>query len=312
MRQLKQRSHDLPGAMRLIQVASRLWENAARTCIDRFDARRHRGNGRALAIFVQAGSASYPRALEEFRKIWAPFQRRGCEVVIVDNAPDRIISTAMGEHFLAGSNLAWEFSGWQEGIDFWEAQGGYSPAWIVCVNSSFLKTRHWNSVARWVNPYSLSRMPSAMLGRVWTAPDGSECYGRRTPQFVETSLFALPGSLVSRIKFVSVGNSEMGQISPSSPLGESLFLPDAPVSASLRADLETHLFDRWYAGGRISDANFALLRGKLQAILNERLLSAQVTQLGVRLAQPLGHSRVTGLINGMEYYLPEESLDAVI
>ena len=245
-----------------------------------------------LGLFVQAGSTAYPSGLSRFLRLWEPFRRLGNPCVVVDNLSSTPPSLPPGVQFLPGSNACWEFSGWQEGLNYHLNSGGAVPEWCVCVTSAFVRKRLPDRFSRFLNPISLGLADQGLIGNFLDmseedfpdlAPDEKMlCRGRNMARFAVSAAFAVSGEFASRHGFVAVDEQEMESISPAGLDGTDLFPPSADVSMKFRVYINDWLQHRWY-GSRICDRESRpLLRGKLQAMLNERILSVRVADAGLR------------------------------
>ena len=276
-----------------------------------FEARRHLVQNwhspKCLGLFVQAGSKTYSTALSRFLRLWEPFRRLGNPCVVIDNFSSTPPSLPPGVRFLRGSNAQWEFSGWQEGLEFHLSTGAEVPDWCVCLNSAFVRKLLPNRYSRFLNPVSLALADQGLIGHfadcrnlaidgfAMDAPFSYRSYD--VSRFAITAAFALTGEFAARVGFVAVNEQELDFISPPGLEGTDLFSPTADVSPRFRRYVNDWLQKGWYNAATCVPETRPLLRKKLQAILNERLLSTQIREENLSWSEAGSTRLLTGRSN---------------
>lgn len=238
---------------------------------------------RILSLLARHGTARYPAALADLRA----YQRRclptaRCEVLVVDNAATGSTEED-GVRVIAGSNRAWEFSAWDEGL----AQVGVR---LLDYDLVHLVT----SAFRTLYMAYLDRCVEAVLARVaghGMALGHLDCYG------VPVELFGVRSQCWLRSSFVFLPPAELlslgslvGIPDPSRLFSgdpEDPFLADAPISANYRRYILDWLTGEGTGQGTVWHSRFELgpdtlpyFEAKVLAILNEHLLTLRLRRQG--------------------------------
>lgn len=264
---------------------------------------------RVLLVFVEAEPERYPGAFDAFRSLAREF-RRGCATVVRVEQPragagDAVAAPdaprAGGFHRITGDASAWEFSGWHVGIR-WACEAGVPFDRVLCANDAILNgaARGWGLAEMRVafNAWSLAEMPRGMLGHVDASPHVCEMEGLACASWVRTNCFALDARTAREIEFAPLAprdaaHDPLDRFAPRAWHGELLHA-DAPLSPGLRAGLTEWLTRRWHRAAPIDRATWPVVRGKLRAVLHERLLSARIRELGHSILEPGRPSRWVG------------------
>ena len=242
---------------------------------------------RILTLFVRHGSARYGEALprlEDFRRRRLPSVVQ--DTVIIDNAPDAATGEANGSVVIQGSNRAWEFSAWDEGLAVLESRvRDYDLVHLVTSAFGQLYTRYIERIA----PELLEQVAGrgAALGHLDYYHEPVKVLGYTGQCWMRSSfLFIPPAELATLGPLVSV--PEPGQFFSGDP--DSPFRRDAPLSDNYRRYIYDWLTGAgtgqgvtWHSRFVLDERTLPYFEAKALAVLNEQLLAIRLRRQGCAL-----------------------------
>ncbi len=146
---------------------------------------------RVLSILVRHGLEKYPRALEDLRAFHRTrLAAARCDTLVVDNAAGAA-AAASDPETIRGSNRAWEFSGWDEGLAHLGARArDYDLVHLV---TSAFRTLHARYVDRCdQRALALVLGRRAAVGHIDHYDEPIELLGSRSRSWLRSSFVFLP------------------------------------------------------------------------------------------------------------------------
>jgi hypothetical protein len=211
-----------------------------------------------------------------------------------------------GFELVTGDNSAREFSGLQRGVDHVLANGT-PPCWILA-NDRYRPYRE--SLFPFLDGGTLDAVVAtgALAGRINGYPTPSRAFGLTIDCWACSNFLVVAGRSLARLAdLVAVGTTELAAVVNHSVADGPLLRTDGPLDHRENAYLTewltgvgTGLNDHWYRHRPATADSWDDLRGKVQSILNEQLLSAKARQaripvLPITSAYTLGRFEPTSL-----------------
>jgi hypothetical protein len=276
---------------------------------------------RILTIMARHGLAKYGSAVEELRA-WQhrSVPHAACELLVVDNALTAGAAVDGGA-VIPGSNRAWEFSAWDEGLAHVEARIlEYDLVHLVTSAFNTLYTRY------------LDRLDEAALGLV-VGRAVAVGHVDRYDQPIE--LLGNPSQHWLRSSFVFLPPTELALLGPLAALGDPgrffsgvatrPFRDDAPISENYRRYILDWLTGEgtgqgttWHSRFQLDAESLPYFEAKASAILNEQLLSIRLRRGGCSIVdatwlgtQARRQARTLSAIPGWKEQLAGRDTDAV-
>jgi hypothetical protein len=240
---------------------------------------------RILTIFARHGLAKYSTALEELRA----YQRQALpastrDLLVVDNSPGGGPSSGdEGCRVIAGSNRAWEFSAWDDGIAHVGAEI-FQYDFVNLVTSAFntLYTRYIPRIDD--RALMLAAGRGVAVGHVDWYDESVQLMDVPSQHWIRSSYFFLPpselialgplGGLPDPTRFFSDD--------PAEP-----FRAEAPLSGNFRRYILDWLTGEgtgqgttWHSRFRLDATTLSFFQAKASAILNEHWLSIRLRRQG--------------------------------
>jgi len=242
---------------------------------------------RILTLFVRHGSAKYGDALAHLA---AFYRRRLPEVrrdtLIIDNAPGAAAGRENEIEVVRGSNDAWEFSAWDEGL----AHLG-SQAWdydlVHLATSAFgeLYTRYIERFDEALLEMVAGR--AAAVGHIDYYGVPVEVLGYTGQSWIRSSFFFVPPAELATLgSLVSIDDrKQLFSGDPKAP-----FRIGAPLSEEYRKYIHDWLTGAgtgqgvtWHSRFELDSERLPLYQDKAVAMLNEQLLSIRLRRQGCEL-----------------------------
>lgn len=248
-------------------------------------------SSRVLVLFVGFDRIRYARAHAAITSLVGEFAPGQATLVRIDNAHESLDprETGPNEFAIGGDNASWEFSGWQRGLDFAIARG-IAFDHVVFVNDAFLNGELGPEpfglleIRELLNPYTLAQLQTGLLGRVDLNRFPVVIDGLDAGRWVRSCAFAMDRSTAEGIRLVAVDPAGAERFLPRD-FSKELLLPDAPVNREFADFLVRWISTRWRRAQQVDASNWPFIRGKLTAILNERLLTARLRAKGVPICE---------------------------
>ena len=237
-----------------------------------------------LVLFLYAEGTRYPNAPAAARKVFSEFGSDPGHFVAINNFASTEFHRQLSdrEHEISGDNSAWEFSGWQRGLDWARAQGIKHDR-VIFINDAFLKDslagRNLAYFRSMLNPVTLDGTVGGVFGKIDFGASGNRIGIIACVSWVRSIAFCVDSQLLAGLSIVGVDPSLASSCFESAWSG-SLLRDTAPISPVLRSRLVAWLTQHWSRAGAIDAQSWAFFRGKATAILNERLLAASLADAG--------------------------------
>jgi hypothetical protein len=277
---------------------------------------------RILTLLVRHGTGKYPNAIAD---IFSLFQRRlhgvRWDLVVIDNELPVGYKDRVDNHYMVigGSNSHWEFSAWQDGLNFAGSRLDYYDlvnlatdafqtlyvAYLDRFNESMLRTIVGRAAA--VGHIDYYNLPVRFLGQQF------QSWLRTSFVFLPPTELKLLGGMVTA--------KESDMLFSDDP--ESPFVESAPISDNYRQYLMSWLTRQgtgqgveWHSRFDLTAQNLELFKAKVSAILNEHLFSIRLRAQGCALVDTTwlaGFSETHELrtIPGWRFQLVHRDRDAV-
>jgi len=256
-----------------------------------------KGKVKGYAVFVSYYENYFKYSLSRFERLLNRTFGDNYELVVVFNgAKDENAKLRGNYHSVSGSNSGWEFSAWDEGISFFESRKKLSKDDVfIFANDTFCQHRPFTALSEFVFASSFRKIndSNCIVGEEDSIREKFTINGYRANSWVSTYLFGMSYSNVELLlPFNYVG--ENVELSQAITIGEgNLYIPK--TSDSILQHLSSWFFggtDGWY---KKENADTELLNKKIQAVVNEKLLSARANSLNILLCD-VYHSKASSFI----------------
>ncbi|HIF9248507.1 TPA: hypothetical protein ACX6Q2_003411 [Photobacterium damselae] len=204
-------------------------------------------------------------------------------VVVNNNASNNLIGENKTYDLLVGDNSYWEFSGWEQGLDFLNKKYDLKDEDIIIfANDTFCQHRSFGVIDKYIFEKGFNRLyeeKNIAIGDVDSFGKSFEICSHTQKEWISTYLFGMHYGTVKKILPLSSLKS----------LEDEIFflngeIKGIDISISLRKHLENWLLPNdntgWYKA-RKSDDN--ILKRKLLAILHEKKLSCNLLENDIKL-----------------------------
>lgn len=241
--------------------------------------------GSVAILYVFAEQGRYPKTRTFVEDYWRWLGDRKTTLVCIDNLSEskEPIQTKKGMWDIGGDNSYREFSGWRKGLRFVENLVQH-PDIIVFANDACL-----NYADVGLDPlfYRLrfdkrtiaAASEKGLVGIVDQAPNQQILLGQDVTSWVRSNFFCLPSRLASALPWVFIPDDILNCILPLHYQG-TMVNATPHTNENLREFLNIWITQRWRWAAQPTTETWPLLRNKLTAILNERMLSGTVRKLG--------------------------------
>jgi hypothetical protein len=228
-------------------------------------------------------------ALLALNKMFKTFDDETIIVIVKNNTEidtSNIQQTCFTHHVIEGSNTSWEFSAWDEGIDYLKKKYCLNDSLMVFVNDTFCKHRVFTSIDMKLFKQGFSQAKSnenLIAGEFNTTAKQFTILEQPLNGWLSSYLFAIKGNALSKILPLTKSQVMYKDI----PLidFEQRTINLSNCSDNFSAHIEQWLFPKkpssgWYKSGS-SSTNQDLMKNKLLAILNEKLLAYTAQKNGL-------------------------------
>ena len=242
---------------------------------------------RLAVLYVCADNKRYPKA---YRYLCRLIRRiRGFEVTVVkiDNFSEHKKARREDHNVysISGDNRYWEFSGWKKGMAFLQEKY-IEPDLVIFVNDAFMNhSKNGNDYKYYksrVSTLTLSRLKDSALGVIVNHNEVENLLGYNVSSFIRSNIFVVPYSIAKKLQLTFITDEIIDDIFPQEYSGK-IFNDTDKLNSNLKRFLEIWITQRWKQARAVTSENWGFLRSKLIAILNERLLTAQIKELDVRI-----------------------------
>jgi hypothetical protein len=242
---------------------------------------------RILTLFVRHGTTKYGEALAQLE---AFYRRRlpsvAPQTLIIDNAPDAAARPEAGVEVVQGSNRAWEFSAWDEGLaHLGRKVRGYDLVHLATSAFGELYTRY---IERFDEPL-LEQVAGrgAAVGHIDYYGEPVQVLGYDGQSWMRSSfLFVPPAELATLGSLVSIQDRTLFfSGDPQAP-----FHPEAPLSEQYQRYIHDWLTGAgtgqgvtWHSRFELDAKTLPFYENKALAMLNEQLLAIRLRRQGCEL-----------------------------
>lgn len=256
---------------------------------------------RVTVLFVYADLERYGFAHHALDMLLTEFNPATTHLIKINNwqPDDPLTSIGHNRHNVGGDNSAWEFSAWDKGIraaDTLNIQSDivlfFNDALFNSIHQSF--DMHYFSTM--YNHVTLSRLSLGVLGHVDQSELNCAIHGMPSVHHMRSNSFAITSDLLPKIRLTYYDAHSVSEFLPEKWTGQ-LFTEHAPLSSEFKTFLTWWMTKGWPRSAEypLCQEHWPLIRAKLTAILNERMLSIQLQQAGARFYVRGNCSRITGV-----------------
>lgn len=192
--------------------------------------------------------------------------------VVVNNNKNNTLDLHLDNtiDLIQGDNSSWEFSAWDQGVDYITKKYTVNQTDVfIFANDTFCHHRFYNLLTRIVFKKSIRLVRNnskVVVGDICQSKDTLEIYNKSGNKWISTYIFSMQyGPLKSLPSFCNFKhNSEIKLVEQK--------ICSSHINFKLKEHLESWFFSGsgWYASG---EATESLIAKKIEAILNEKLLS---------------------------------------
>lgn len=234
-------------------------------------------------IFVSYYSKYFDESLKKLVNLSNKISKNATIIVVNNNQISNIIENNNKFDLLIGDNSSWEFSAWDQGIQYIEKKYKIkNDDVIIFANDTFCQHRHFSYLDKVIfakNFKKLYQYSDIVVGDVDSFGESFSILSKVGNKWISTYLFGMRystakkcfpfSSLIDMEKNILIENGEIKGID---------------VSQSLLKHLESWLFSSndigWYKSKKV-DEN--ILKKKLMAILHEKNLSCKLIESNITL-----------------------------
>ena len=246
-----------------------------------------RNRNKLLVLYLHADANRYPHSYSQLRRL---LELCGESFVVkIDNfaTHSRVISSDWNTVGIAGDNSFWEFSGWKKGLSFAQQKLAGDFSHVLFVNDAFLnKTNQGSDLTyyrRLFNRINIVKIGKDVLGDVSSAPGRHILRGCQVNRWIKSSIFCVSYDTALQLPLNHLSEELLDEIIPSKFRPGPLLNPHPWLNDEFRDFVKEWLTIRWQWRLTINEQNWPLLRGKVAAIINERLLTIDLERLHCRL-----------------------------
>lgn len=238
-------------------------------------------------LYVYANSQRYPKAYGYLCRLIRRI--RGFEVTVVKidnfNENKEVRKENHNIYDIGGDNTYWEFSGWRKGMAFLQEKH-IEPDLVMFVNDAFMNRseggRDYKYYKSRVSTLTLFRLKDSVLGLIDNRNTVEILLGYNVSSFIRSNIFVVPYSIAKKLHLTFITDKIIDDIFPRKYSGRILNDTNK-LNSNLRRFLESWITQRWDQARTVTSENWGFLRSKLIAILNERLLTAKIKELDIRI-----------------------------
>ena len=242
-------------------------------------------------VFVRYDRAKYAQAWDGFLDHLRAVAPSSTEVVIVDNADPSRPAEPLDErvHVIGGSNRAWEFSAFDEGLEWLRSQGRLHDVTLLATDAF---AAYGGDFVDLVDETTLRfcRRGAAAVGWVDSFEEPCKLFDSRYEEWLRTSYLILPSIALAGVR-------PFAWPMPDHELFDSdwrrRWKRDAPVSPTLRQRVDHWLTgmaegdtpvdaDTWHSRFDLDADTFPFFKAKARAILREHHLSIRLRAARIR------------------------------
>ncbi|OBU27812.1 hypothetical protein C0Z01_08500 [Photobacterium kishitanii] len=234
-------------------------------------------------IFVSYYSKYFEESLNTLVSLSNRISKDAIVVVVNNNPNSNLIEKNNDFDLLVGENSAWEFSAWDQGIQYIEKKYKIKDSdVIIFANDTFCQHRYFGTLDKMIFAKNLKKLyqkDNIVVGDVDSFGESFSILSKFGNKWISTYLFGMRYSTMKKcLPFSSLSYIE-NEITI-----ENGKIKGIDVSRSLLKHLESWLFPindvGWYKSQK-ADEN--LLKKKLMAILHEKYLSCKLIESNITL-----------------------------
>lgn len=241
---------------------------------------------RIVTLLVRHGTTKYSAALDDIKSLFArQFPDVVHECVVVDNSLniDHVSELEPGVRLVGSSNVAWEFSAWDSGIEhLGDCLMDYD---FVHLATSAFRQMYVKYLDRFDSRMlNLMRGRAAAVGHVDYYNSPVELMGCHCQAWLRTSFVMMPPT---EIRLLGSLTSVRSGLPFFSGRAEAPFRDDAPVSEGYRQNIlgwltgdGTDQGNEWHSRFKLNAETLPFFESKTLAIFNEQMLSNRLRAQG--------------------------------
>ena len=235
-----------------------------------------------VGVLVAYYKDKYCEALVEYVKLLDSINKP-YYLIVVNNTGDELPAVPGVElgniDIVAGTNTSWEFSGWDEGVKYWKfSYPKITADYYLFANDTFCKHRFFNSFNRSTFASSFVKYynSKAIVGDVNNFSESYNIFGVEMSGWISTYLFGVSAEALDFLMPFSKVDETSLSVSGN-------IVDVQGFSSNLNAHLTKWLFPKNGGGWYKSNSESSLIKNKLKAIANEKMLSATAKGMGVEI-----------------------------
>jgi hypothetical protein len=241
---------------------------------------------RILTLLARHGTERYPNALSDLSAIFAnrmpDVEHR---ILVIDNSlpPSHRSNLVSNVELIGSSNLAWEFSAWDQGIAHCGAMLEQFD-FINLATSAFKALNHTFLDAFSTRMLCLVREMPVAIGHIDHFNSEVVCFNTPSQSWLRSSFIILPPAQLRQLKSATsvADRSAIFSGDPAAP-----FKDDAPLSPAFRDYIAGWLTGDgtgqgvgWHSVFSLNASTLGLFEDKTVAIVNEHMLTQKLRALG--------------------------------
>lgn len=240
-----------------------------------------------LVLYLYADKIKYRDSYNVLMSILSNLHGMKVTIVKIDNFNEEKPHHRIDDctYDISGDNSSWEFSGWDKGMDFFKSNiYANNVDTVLYVNDAFLNDSAHDELYYMMryNTLTLYKLKNAVIGKVDCANEKMILNNSSVNRWVRSNFIAVPYSIASVIKLSHFSENNVSDII-CDDFSKKIFKENSPMNDNLKCFLKYWILEGWPQAKDFNQENWPLIRGKIIAILNERLLSVKFCQHKLRM-----------------------------
>jgi hypothetical protein len=235
-------------------------------------------------LFLEYDQGKYSNSFDVLRSYLDGLKNIDIVYYIIDNSREGgyCVNVSDGIFRIGGDNSSWEFSGWQKGIGFLK-ENGISYDVVLFVNDAFL-AYGWTMLEKAVelDLPKIALEKQSVIGHIDTKEIPMRAMGHDVSSWICSNAFFVPKRALEKMdSLVSVDNEKLNSILDEEYVEGCVFRTDAPLDESYKSMVVKWLTEDWHSKIEINNETWCYFRKKVQAMVNESLLTAKIRKNGI-------------------------------